>query len=322
MRRRLLLSALLLPLAGTAGAQPAPLILFDAHEHLVSQDEAHYPRIAGAVAAGQAPGGAPPPGAGVIGGRATPLPTAEAVLGWWGTAHVEAGAAVQKRGTYGFDNSYILDSAALRPGQFRAVVMLDPVDPATPGRIRALAGRIAALRFSGALGADGTWPWLSSPAAHASWEAAQEAGLPIELMTTPPGFDPASLAEIMRLSDAFPHLRIVIDHLGWPPVVKGARFTGFDHSTYAALAAHKRIFYKFTTINHDILAEAGVPVDGFLRAAVDRLGADHIMWGSDMGNSAGTYPQFVGWALQATALLTPAERKAVLHDTGAAFFKR
>jgi predicted TIM-barrel fold metal-dependent hydrolase len=57
-----------------------------------------------------------------------------------------------------------------------------------------------------------------------------------------------------------------------------------------------------------------------LRRAVDMFGADHVMWGSDIGTSSGTYKDMVRRMLDASRLLTADERLAVWHDTGRRVF--
>ena len=49
-------------------------------------------------------------------------------------------------------------------------------------------------------------------------------------------------------------------------------------------------------------------------------GADHVMWGSDIGTSSGTYEDMVQRFLDSAVLLSPAELKAVAHDTGKRVF--
>jgi hypothetical protein len=44
------------------------------------------------------------------------------------------------------------------------------------------------------------------------------------------------------------------------------------------------------------------------------------MWGSDIGTSSGTYREMVARFLEAAVLLTPAELRAVGHDTGRRVF--
>jgi predicted TIM-barrel fold metal-dependent hydrolase len=113
-------------------------------------------------------------------------------------------------------------------------------------------------------------------------------------------------------------VRIVLDHLLEPEMEEGEHF-GLDER-YEKLAGHERIFFKFTSINLDICREAGIPANKVLRRAVDLYGADHVMWGSDIGTSSGTYKDMVQRMLDASDLLTPAEQRAVWHDTGRRVF--
>ncbi|AJK49200.1 amidohydrolase [Burkholderia plantarii] len=94
---------------------------------------------------------------------------------------------------------------------------------------------------------------------------------------------------------------------------------GFD-ARFAPLAAEPNLFFKFTSINLDIYRETDTPAHEVLRAAVDLFGADRIMWGSDIGTSSGTYLDMVRRMLDATTLLTDAERHAVLYETGRRVF--
>ncbi|MFT3907300.1 MAG: amidohydrolase family protein [Steroidobacteraceae bacterium] len=111
-------------------------------------------------------------------------------------------------------------------------------DPATPAQIRACVRDhgLAGVRISGPQATDGSFPWLSSQAALATWAAANELGLVLDIMTTPPGENPAAIAEFSKLARQFPKVRVVLDHIGWL----------------------KNIYCKFSTINIDQLAEAKV----------------------------------------------------------------
>ena len=57
-----------------------------------------------------------------------------------------------------------------------------------------------------------------------------------------------------------------------------------------------------------------------LRRTVDMFGADHLMWESDIGTSSGTCKDMVQRFLDSAVLLSPAELKAVAHDTGKRVF--
>ncbi|MFT4257629.1 MAG: amidohydrolase family protein [Pseudoxanthomonas sp.] len=293
--------------------------LFDAHCHLRSDDLVRYPRAPKVQTAPGTPSG-PPGTEDPHANRETP--SVEAVLAWMDANNVAGGAAVQHRLSYGFDNRYILDSSDAHPDRLVPVCIFDAEDPATPARIRAGVRDhgLAGLRLTGPQAEDGTFPWLSSQAALATWAAANEHGLSIDLMTVPPGPNPAAFSEYARLARQFPRVRLVLNHIGWLKD-EGAPDFGLS-AAQVALREQKNIYYKFTTINIDLLDKAGLSPADTLRHIVDAYGADHVLWGSDVGNSVGPYSRLVDVAVAASARLTAAEKRAVLHDTGKYVYAR
>jgi predicted TIM-barrel fold metal-dependent hydrolase len=301
---------------------PRPL-LFDSHAHLVAHDQGRYPRNPMQRAAD-----APyrPPGViGRPGGHHGPnpineVPDAAPMLRWMREENVDGAVAVQKRMIYRYDNSYILDSSDAHPEVFSAVVILDAEDPATPDTIRDWIRDhgLAGLRLFGGRKPDGSMPWLDSPQALRSWEVINEAGLVMDLEVLSQGGGGPSIPAILKLSERFPDARIVLDHLLEPEMEEGEHF-GLDER-YEKLAGREHIFFKFTSINLDICREAGIPANKVLRRAVDLYGADHVMWGSDIGTSSGTYKDMVQRLIDASDLLTPQEQRAVWHDTGRRVF--
>lgn len=300
-------------------------LLFDAHAHLVAEDQRRYPRNPMQRAAD-----APyrPPGViGRPGGHHGPNPINEVpdvtpMLRWMREENVDGAVAVQKRMVYRYDNSYILDASDAHPDVFSAVVILDAEDPATPDTVRRWIADhgLAGLRLFGGRRADGSMPWLNSPQALKSWAVIDEAGLVMDLEVLAQGGGGPSIPAILELAQRFPDARIVLDHLLEPEMAEGEHF-GMDER-YAQLAGHARIYFKFTSINLDTCRETGIPANRVLRRAVDLFGADHVMWGSDIGTSSGTYKDMVQRMIDASDLLTPAERRAVWHDTGRRVFVR
>lgn len=294
--------------AAQAAVPLLPYGLFDAHAHLVSSDDVRYPHAIGSGV-----------GAALAGVQS---PEVEQLLAWMDDTHVAAGVAVQHSGTYGYNNNYVLDSTDRFRSRLMPLVMLDATDPGSPEllqqyvRERGLAG----LRLSGAQGGDGTLPWLSSPAALACWAVAQEHGLAVEVMTSPPGRMAQALTDCQRLAAQFPDVRLVIDHLGWPEV-RGAPDFGID-APLRALASARNVFFKFTSVNIGQLTNAKLAPADLLRRAVDAFGADRILWGSDIGNSPGSYAELVRGAIAATAQLNADEQRKVLRDTGMRVFVR
>ena len=162
------------------------ITLFDAHAHLVADDQQAYPRNPMQRAAN-----APPRLPGVIGkpgGHHGPQPINEVpdvsrMLEWMAHEGVDGAVAVQKRMIYRYDNSYILDSSDRHPDIFSAVVILDAEDAGTAPLVRRYITEhgLAGVRLFGGRGADGGMPWLNSPMALKTWEVAQAHGLVMDL---------------------------------------------------------------------------------------------------------------------------------------------
>ncbi len=298
-------------------------LLFDSHAHLVADDQTRYPRNPMQRAA-DAPYRAP----GVIGkpgGHHGPkpineVPDAQRLLQWMKDENVDGIVAVQKRMIYRYDNSYILDSSDKVPDLFSAVVILDAEDAGTPALVRHYTREngLAGVRLFGGRKADGSMPWLNSPNALKTWDVAQELGLVMDLEVLSEGGGGPSIPAIIELTRKYPDIRLVLDHLLEPEMEEGEHF-GLDQR-YEKLAGEKNIYFKFTSINLDICREANIPAAKVLRRAADMFGADHLMWGSDIGTSSGTYKDMVQRFLDAAAVLSAAELRAVAHDTGKRVF--
>jgi predicted TIM-barrel fold metal-dependent hydrolase len=307
------LGAAAISLSSRAAEAPAPKLpfaLFDTHAHLISADLLRYPRVT-------ANGGDGPPPAGGI-----QMPEVEQLLTWMDENNVGGGVAVQRRDTYGVNNFYVLDSADRFRSRLMPVVVLDAADEGTPELMRQYIRErgLAGLRITGPLSEDGSLPWLDSPAARRSWVVAEQHSLVMEIMTTPAGHMPAAIAEYVKLAREYPNVRLVLDHLAWPDA-HGAPEYGID-AVHRNLALFPNVYFKFSSLNLEQLAAAKVPAPEVLRRAVDVYGADRVMWGSDVGNSAGTYAGFVRGAIAATSLLNADEQRKLLRDTGMRVFVR
>jgi L-fuconolactonase len=298
---------------------------FDAHAHLVADDQQRYPRNPMQRAAN-----APyrPPGViGRPGGHHGPNPINEVpdvsrMLVWMEQQNVDGAVAVQKRMVYRYDNSYILDSSDAHPDVFSAVVILDAEDAGTPDLVRRYVREhdLVGLRLFGGRQPDGSMPWLASPAALRSWEVVDEAGIVMDLEVLAQGGGGPSAAAILELAQRYRNVRIVLDHLLEPELHDGEHF-GLDER-WERLASCDRISFKFTSINLDHCREEGFPANRVLRRAVDLFGAGRVMWGSDIGTSSGTYADMVQRMIDASDLLTPGEQRAVWHDTGRRVFAK
>lgn len=289
-------------------------MLYDTHAHFFTNDVSRFP-----IDPSGARGGADALRQRVLTAPSTP----EAILGGWDRNGVTGGTGVQYNSTYKTDNSYLLSVRDAHKDRVSAVVILDPQDPATPDALQRMADEhgITGIRMTGFPDNEGRYPYFESQAALATWAAAERLGIAVVLMYLP-GRSPSetALSRIAELAGRFPQLSIVLDHCGWPAPRTAPNY-GFG-AAHKALTDRKNVFFKITTINFEQLAQADIDSAQFVRHAVDLYGADRIMWGSDFGNTEGTFEDMVARARQSTRLLTPQESRAVLHDTGSRIFSR
>lgn len=310
-----------LAIGSAFAADRLPFKLYDTHPHFISDDFEHFPLKASAAGMrSQLQKGT--------------ISTMENIFGLWDAYGVEGGAGTQYNMTYGSDNSYLFSVADTFPERVVPVVILDSVDPKTPDLLRSFAKAhgLAGLRMSGVSYSDEDTAWLDSSPALNTWAAANELGIAVTIMVSgkeekpvptgePKSPSSSGLTHIARLAEKYPNVDIVIDHLGWP-APEGAPNYGFIPE-HLALKAYKNVFFKLTTVNLHYLANAKSSSSDLLRYMVDVFGADHIMWGSDIGNSKDeTFEEMVSLAIEATASLTPDEQRQVLYETGRSVFVR
>lgn len=183
-------------------------------------------------------------------------------------------------------------------GFFKGTCLFDPIDPATPGKLRELTRRwpkrIVALRVHAMNGPKE--PFLKSgplknrnladPAMKRTWAACADLGLAVQMH-----FVPHHAPAIAALAKAVP-VTVILDHLGragvedggWDQVVRLAelprtvlKFSGLGYSSkqkhpYPDLAPHiERLVKAFGT---DRMVQGGVgPSDKLYREAAEQLNA-------------------------------------------------
>lgn len=288
--------------------------LYDTHAHFYTADSVKYPID---------PKGAREGEEALISRILADPGTPERVFGLWDAAGVAAGAAVQYNTAYKTDNRYALDIADDHPERLGAVIILDASDPATPRELERMVGRhsVTGLRLVGYADQDGTFGFLTTDIAMATWAEAERLGIAIVLMIRPgPGESPArALARLEELADRFAAVRIVLDHCCWPGFEPSEDPVGLT-AAHRALARSTNVYFKVSSLNFARFEKEGISTERFVREAVDIFGAERMMWGSDFGNTLTDYGLLAEKARQSAALLNHDERRAYFHDTGAAIF--
>lgn len=283
--------------------------IFDTHAHFYTNEPDKYPFNASGARNGAE--------ATIAKAMANPMKP-EVIFKLWDEVGIEQGCGVQYNSTYSTDNSYLLDVAKVHADRIVPVVILSPTDPASPATLARMAkeNRVSGVRFTGSPNANGEYVFLTKPA-EGVWQAANDLGLTVVLM---PGSEKAPLAMslIAQFADRYPNVNIVLDHIGFPKQEISATF-GLSPE-HLALAAHKNVYYKYTTLLIERMQEASVPANEFLQYVVSVYGADHLVWGSDVGNSEGDFHEFVHHALESASSLAPAQQQAIFYDTAKAVF--
>jgi predicted TIM-barrel fold metal-dependent hydrolase len=180
-------------------------------------------------------------------------------------AGVSGGVLVQAVGAHGFDNRFVLASAAALGEQWRCVVAVgDHSDDPVGTLVRAVE--------SGATGAR----LFSIPAPLESWLDDDRGHLIVETcraikMTPTICCMPEEVSIAARLVAAYPDVEFAIDHAGFASI-------GGDEGDLGDLVAQPNLTVKLSTgvFDHSPLEPAAVT-----RRLLDMVGHERLAWGSD-----------------------------------------
>ena len=265
--------------------------------------------------------------------------TAEDLLAFMDENGVRQACLVQRGHIYGYDNSYILDSARRYPQRLHPIVILNTQDPKTADVYRKMVNQdhVAGFRMANSRPWILDTAWMSSPNAMKIWQACADLGTPMTLIV----FDNQLsyvLPLIKLIAERFPELPIVLDHGAMPFGISqyevalreqaGATVTmpaapdyGIE-GTISIFEDTPNVFFKITEINMERLVKADVAACDLVRRMVDSFGADRLIWGSDVGQSMlWSYPDKVAMALDATSRLSEEDARKFLHDNAARIFR-
>jgi L-fuconolactonase len=316
MKRRSLLTATLSATAslslprGLLAQAAAPFKLVDCHAHFYTNDPVRYPFDARTARDGADK---------AIAKAMTDPITPEVVFRFWDKAGVARGLGVQYSTTYYTDNRYLLDVAARHADRITPIVILEPTAPETPAKLEQMArqNRIAGVRFTGGPDASGTIPYLAD-AARGTWEMCNALGLSITLM---PSSNVAAVALplVRQFAERYANVVVVMDHIGFPAYAASPTTFGFTPE-HLALADIDNIHYKFTTLLIARLLNDKASVKDFLEFAVGKFSADHMIWGTDYGNSEVEELALVQSALDAASGLRDDEQRAIFFETAGKLF--
>jgi L-fuconolactonase len=272
--------------------------IVDSHCHIISPDTDLYPRSP-------------------IGGKqsawASSRPvTAEDMISLMDQAGVSHAVLVQATTCYGYDNSYVLDSAQGRQDRFVAVGTFDPLAPGAPERLaKEVAAGLGGVRLftTGSTVAE-QGLWFIDQAADEFWSAAADTGVPVCLQLRL-GDDTRSAIE--QLLSSHPDATILLDHCGYPdvrssPAEAAALVTSFADAPGLHLKLTHRTLEGLEEIGADAAAE-------FLEPLIDRYGSHRIAWGSNCPAAEQSLADLVQLAQHVLAPVAPADRSTIMGGT-------
>lgn len=167
---------------------------------------------------------------------------------------------------------------------FKAICLLDPIDPATPMRLKELSarhpGKIVGMRIHELhkVGTPSTTTGilhdrdLKDPQMAATWRALHELGMGILIQCTP-----HFAAEIGALAMKFPNMPVVIDHLARP-----GQGTEEEYVEVLKIGKLKNLYMKFTTTGVASASRQPFPhldAKPLVKQVYETFGADRMMWG-------------------------------------------
>lgn len=223
-------------------------------------------------------------------------------------------AAVVTPGTLGWDNTITFDAVAEHPSRFVAIARVDlRADDGVDALREVIRRGAVGIRITTFGEAD--LAWLLGPRMREIASLLSADGIVAELHC-----EPEQLAAVGDFAAANPGVPVLIDHLGRPVVGEAG---GAGERAFLALADLPNVFAKSPDLGY--FSQVGFPygdIAPFIHTALDRFGADRIMWGSDwpLTQEEGEYRLALDAMVTALESRTDAERDAVLSGTFSRLF--
>ncbi|WP_261528849.1 amidohydrolase family protein [Burkholderia multivorans] len=270
--------------------------IVDIHPHIISDDEKRYP---------------PAPLFGKRSEWSQERPnTVEALISAMDEAGVAKAAVVHSSTTYGFDNSYVVDSCARFPDRLVAVGSVDMLADDVASVIQKWVGSgLAGLRiFTGGSTKDFDPSELENPKSFRAWEILAELKLPMCIQTGPIG-----LPQVRMLAQKFPRVNIVLDHLARPDVLDGPPYA--NAASLFAMADLPNVYLKLTPRIFGDVKKEKASAETFFPRVVEAFGAARLAWGSNFPTSPGTLTEILATAQDGLQCLSETDREWIFGKT-------
>jgi len=247
----------------------------------------------------------------------------ETLLAYMDWAGVDKAVLLQG-GFYGDKNSYVASATARWPDRLVGAGYIDPCAADAEKVFRRcvdeLGFRILKFELSVETGLVGLHPQLRLDGESMSWiwDEAKRRDLVVTLDLGAVGSASYQTDALRAILDRHPRLKVVIAHLAQPPIA------AIDDSeldlrweAQLLLARRPNVWLDLSSLPGYAAAIEEYPyptAQAYVRRAVELVGADKLLWGSDVPGvlPVATYPQLLGFVAQHCDFLADDDRKRIL----------
>lgn len=176
------------------------------------------------------------------------------------------------------------------------------------------------------------WGWMGlypdfridEPAAADLWGVVAERGLAVILDFGPPGNPGYQVDAFDAITSRFPNTRFLVEHLGYPTAESAEDATAQAQRRQLLELGHKpNVWFGLSAV--PVLLAEPYPCPrtaALLREAVELLGADKLLWGSDLPVTLGlhTYRQLADTVRCEASFLSEVDKEKILRRNALAVF--
>ncbi len=225
---------------------------------------------------------------------------------------------------YGGDNEYILESVRKYPDRFAAAAYIDPFEPNAAdnyGRtIENNSWAAVKIEFSSSNGFCSFHKGAKLYSDDTRWlyRRIDREGKTLTLDLGRPGLASYQTSDILRIAQDYPHVQIVICHLGWPSrEVERDRALRRQWIEQISLGRLPNVWFDYSALP-GFINEEEYPFPSasrFVRHATELIGADKLLWGTDIPGllTSATYMQHASMGRR-IAKEYPASEKKMLYE--------